>query len=99
MGRTYEVTEVTSRDTPEKRLKVLAGIEAKAGRAGRRQVIVSTYQLLSMGVDGLQRYSLVRVGEPRTNKDTEQAENRLHRSGQEETVHVYRIYGAVGSLD
>lgn len=64
-------------------------------------VIVSTYGLMSTGLDGLQDFAsyLVKLGEPWTNKENKQAEGRVHRPNQRLTVDVHGIHGGKGSID
>lgn len=64
-------------------------------------VVVSTYQLLSTGLDGIQNFAnyLVKLGEPWTTKESEQAEGRIHRQGQKKATAVYSIHGAENSID
>lgn len=99
----FQVIEVTaSNPKPGNRAAFVAELEKWIGlNPNRRVVIVSTYKLLSTGIDGLQRFAnyLVKLGEPWTTKETEQAEGRIHRSGQKKLSVVYSIHGAKESID
>ncbi|KAH8658887.1 hypothetical protein BGZ61DRAFT_486075 [Ilyonectria robusta] len=102
MGDAVHVAEVTSTLKPDKRRKFVKALEEKALKNPNRPiVVVSTYTLLSTGIDGLQTFAsyLVKLGAPWNNKYIEQAEGRIHRSGQKELVRMFSIHGDEGSLD
>lgn len=103
LGADYRIIEVSANNPkPSQRAAFVSEVEAWIGQnTDKRVILVSTYKLLSTGLDGLQRFAnfLVKLREPWTTKETEQAEGRIHRSGQKKLSVVYSIHGAEGSID
>ncbi|KEY71548.1 hypothetical protein S7711_09971 [Stachybotrys chartarum IBT 7711] len=99
----FTVVLVTAADIqPKDRSDLIQHLhEQSIRRRARPIVVVSTYGLMGMGTDGLQRFvsHIVHLGSPQTDSMYSQSICRVHRSRQENIVYVVRINGAVGSLD
>ncbi|CAM1503444.1 Fc.00g082200.m01.CDS01 [Cosmosporella sp. VM-42] len=58
-------------------------------------IVVSTFELMSTGIDGLQKFMtyIVKLGEPWTHAETEQAKGRIHRPRAEDRCgHVHHSW-------
>lgn len=100
LGEQVTVLEVRSTSPrPADRPRYMQQLAERTNKAP--VVVVSTYQLLSTGLDGIQNFAnyLVKLGEPWTTKESEQAEGRIHRQGQKKPTAVYSIHGAENSID
>lgn len=102
MGEEAHVVHLTAKVKPRDRAEFAKNIRLEAeAHPSRRCIIISTYQLMSTGIDGLQHFAsfLVKLGEPFSPNHHEQSEGRIHRVGQTRPVIVYELHGAVGSID
>lgn len=97
-----DVQLINAKQLPPKRRQL---IEDKRSRVSagydRPVVIVSTYTLLSTGVDGLQTFMdyVICFGHPFNLSQLMQGIGRIYRSGQKNEVDIHFIYGALGTLD
>ncbi|KPM42106.1 hypothetical protein AK830_g4445 [Neonectria ditissima] len=103
LGDNAYIVKATATDPmPNKRSDlVMRLLQRSREHPSQAIVIVTTYKLFSHGVDGLQDFAsyLIKLGEPWTTKDTEQAVGRVRRNGQAKPVSIYSLFGSEGSLD